>query len=518
MRAWVWSRKAIATLAAAILAVAGWSAVATTHNRAMAAKGNTGQTASSQEAASINYANQLSDAFRSASERALQSVVMIQVTTTVSKPMRNQEQGPGVEPGNSLGDLFRDNPQLRQFFKQYHFQTPQNPEQTEATGSGVILDPSGWILTNNHVVQGAGQVTVELKDGRTFKATDIHRDPTSDLAILKIHADEPLPAAHLGSSSHVQVGDWVLALGEPFGLQGTVTAGIISATGRNVGITSDGGLLQTDAAINPGNSGGPLVNLEGQVVGINTAISTESGGNEGIGFAIPIDRVKWVVHQLQTSGMVQRAYLGAMIQSVNQDLARQFGVKVHQGVLISEIMPNTPAAAAGVKAGDIVTTFAGKRVTTPEELREQVEMSKVGSSQPLVVIRNGKEITLTVALQPRPKSEEMAGALAEGEGQQHPSTEFDKLGFDVAPLTPDVASQLGVKARQGLVITSVQPNSPADHAGLTEGVVITQADRMPVKTAEDLQKLLKNAPSEKGLLLLVQTSEGAHFVVLHPVQ
>ena len=226
-------------------------------------------------------------------------------------------------------------------------------------GSGVIVDPSGVILTNNHVVAGGGEIMVRLSDGREFKAFDIKTDPTTDLAVLHIKSKEPLPAAKLGDSKKVEVGDWVLALGEPFGLEGTVTAGIVSAKGRGIGINEREDYIQTDAAINPGNSGGPLVNLDGEVIGINTAISSNTGGYQGVGFAIPIDLAKWVGEQLVKSGTVHRAYLGVMIQPVSQSLAEQFNVKVHEGVLVTQVQPHTPAAKAGMKAGDIILDFAG---------------------------------------------------------------------------------------------------------------------------------------------------------------
>ena len=226
-------------------------------------------------------------------------------------------------------------------------------------GSGVIIDPSGIILTNNHVVDGAGKIMVRLHDGREFEATDVKRDPKTDLAILRIKGAGKLTAVKLGNSDDAQVGDWVLALGDPFGLEGTVTAGIISAKGRPLGATR-ANFIQTDAAINPGNSGGPLVNLDGEVVGINTAISSNNGGNQGVGFAISSNLAKWVSQQLIANGTVKRAYLGVAIQPVDPDLAKQFGVETMQGVVVADVQPDTPAAAAGVKPGDVIVEFAGK--------------------------------------------------------------------------------------------------------------------------------------------------------------
>ena len=286
-----------------------------------------------------------------------------------SLPGDNSEEMPFGFKGSPFGDLFNV-PEFHRFFKEFHA-LPQMPERgMVGAGSGVIVDPSGIILTNNHVVAGGGQVMVRMHDGREFKAVDIKTDPKSDLAILRVEGAGGLPAARLGDSNKVAVGDWVLALGEPFGLEGTVTAGIVSAKGRGLGITDREDFIQTDAAINPGNSGGPLVNIDGEVIGINTAISTNSGGYQGVGFAIPIDLAKWVGGQLEKSGTVHRAYLGLMIQPVTQALADQFKVKVNTGVLIADVRPDSPAAKAGLKAGDIVFSSRASRCPARENCRD----------------------------------------------------------------------------------------------------------------------------------------------------
>ena len=241
--------------------------------------------------------------------------------------------------------------------------------ESGSVGSGVIIDPSGIILTNNHVVDGGGKIIVRLHDGREFDAIDVKTDPKTDLAIVRIKGAGTLPAAKLGNSDDMQVGDWVLALGDPFGLEGTVTAGIVSAKGRGLGITARENFIQTDAAINPGNSGGPLVNLDGEVVGINTAIASQTGGYQGVGFAVPSNLAKWVSEQLIANGTVRRAYLGVGIQPVTQELAKQFGVQGQQGVRGRRRAADTPAAAAGVKPGDVIVEFAGKPVANPQELQ-----------------------------------------------------------------------------------------------------------------------------------------------------
>ena len=319
-----------------------------------------------------------------------------------SSPGSDEEEMPFGFKGTPFGDLF-DNPEFHHFFKDFP-SLPQSPRAVMGSGSGVIVDPSGIILTNNHVVAGGGQIMVRLHDGREFKAVDIKTDPRSDLAILGIEGAGPLPAARLGDSGKAQVGDWVLALGEPFGLEGTVTAGIVSAKGRGLGLTRSENFIQTDAAINPGNSGGPLVNLDGEVIGINTAISTNSGDYQGVGFAIPIDLAKWVGGELERYGKVNRAYLGVSIQPVTQSLAEQFKVKVHTGVLIADVQANSPAAKAGLKSGDIVLQFAGHPVSSPRELQGYVEESKIGAAEPLVVLRDGKRMTLEAVCREMPKA------------------------------------------------------------------------------------------------------------------
>jgi serine protease Do len=484
---------------------------------------NTAAEPASTEKASqaTNYAKAMSKAFHEAAGKALPSVVMITNTPKMAEMPPNHKPAPGDDSeempfgfkGTPFGDLF-NNPEFHQFFKQRP--SPSMPGMPRrgvmGAGSGVIVDPSGVILTNNHVVAGGGEIMVRLQDGREFKAVDIKTDPETDVAVLRVKGAGPLPAARLGDSKQVEVGDWVLALGEPFGLEGTVTAGIVSAKGRSVGITERDNFIQTDAAINPGNSGGPLVNLDGEVIGINTAISTNSGGYQGVGFAIPIDLAKWVGGQLVQGGKVHRAYLGVIIQPVTQPLAEQFKVKVHQGVLVTEVRPDTPAAKAGLKTGDIILQFAGEPVTSPRELQGIVERAKIGSSQPLLVLRDGKRLTLSATCGELPGDVALAGGTS---GPANPETSrFDKLGMQVEDLTPQVAQQLGVKIEHGAVITDVHSGSPAELAGLATGMVITEANRQPVKTVADLHKALEARPLGEGVLLLVRSAEGSRYVAI----
>jgi serine protease Do len=468
-----------------------------------------------------SYAKTLSTAFREAADEVLPSVVMIrkipkfaQRSTQDGRPLEDFSPFDEFE-GTPFEDFFGRQPEWRRFFRELP-KIPSIPRDGIAgIGSGVIIDQSGTILTNNHVVAGGGDVLVRLHDGREFKAAEVLTDPKTDLAVVRIEGAEDLKAARLGNSDEVQVGDWVLALGDPFGLEGTVTAGIISAKGRGIGIADRENFLQTDAAINPGNSGGPLANLDGEVVGINTAIHSQNGGNQGVGFAIPINLAKWVSTQLVEKGKVRRAYLGVMIQPVTYPLAQQFGVKTRQGVVVSNVQDGTPAEKAGLKPGDVIVEFGGRPVKSPQELQGMVEQTPIGEKTSLVVVRDGKRQTLPVKLEEQP-SDYGVVSMGRGGSQQSEaeSSRFEKLGMEVETLTEEVAEQLGVKADHGVVITRVEPASPAARAGLETGAVIVEAGRKPVKSVEDLDKVLSDESLEKGVLLLVRTPRGSSFVVI----
>jgi serine protease Do len=467
------------------------------------------------------YANTLSKAFREAADRVLPSVVMIRTSPEVAE--RRSSATPSPRPDGDgrmmpFEDLFREQPELRRFFREMPQMPMPGPEGgpdsgRTGIGSGVIIDASGVILTNNHVVDGGGRVMVRLMDGREFRATDVRTDPQSDLAIMRIEGATDLRAAKLGDSDAMQVGDWVLALGDPFGLEGTVTAGIISAKGRGLGMMARENFLQTDAAINPGNSGGPLVNLDGEVVGINTAIHSRSGGNQGVGFAVPASTAKWVSEQLLASGAVSRAYLGVVIQPMTHDLAEQFGVNARQGVLVTDVQKDSPAAKAGLQTGDIILDYAGKPVARPQELQSIVERTPIGEKETLTVLRDGQQKAIDVRPAALPGDEPQRRAGRSTPQRSSPSS-FEQLGIDVETLTPEVAKQLGVEAERGVAITDVQAGSVAARAGLTAGAVITQANRKPVASIDDFRKAVEEQALDKGLLLLVRTGEGSRFVVL----
>lgn len=454
-------------------------------------------------------AQELSVAFRSAAAEALPSIVSI-VTTIKTRQVAGRGQ-PMLEDDipAPLRQFFQDDPRLGEMFKNKG--RPRATPQQHGQGSGFIIDASGVILTNNHVVKGADEVKVLLHDGREFLAKEVKTDPRTDVAILRIDAAD-LKAIKLGDSHAMQVGDWVLAIGSPFGLDMSVTAGIISAKGRNNKITDRADFLQTDAAINPGNSGGPLINLRGEVIGINTAIATESGGYDGIGFAIPTHIAGWVSQQLMTTGEVKRGYIGTQIQPVDATIAKQLNVKVREGSLVRSVMPNSPADKAGVEPGDVILKLNGQAISDPASLQGVVEQLTVGKSYPLEILREGKKQTLTTTIEAMPKSFTVA---ENSEEVDEPSdSKFDKLGLDVRTLTKDLAKQLGTMATAGVVIAGVEERSVAALSGLKSGDIIEKVGRQAVSTVEDYEKAKAQSSNAEGLVLHVKSANGRKFFVV----
>jgi serine protease Do len=468
-----------------------------------------------QDAEAISHANSLSHAFRQAAAAARPSVVKI-LAHTNGKHMRNTSGANAFSGENP----FKGTPFEKMFPEgrgqgQFNFDFNQQPER-DGLGSGVIIDKSGIVLTNNHVVRGADEVTVVLKDGREFKATDIKTDPASDLAVLRLEGAKDLPAATLGNSDEMEVGDWVLAIGCPFGLEQTVSAGIISGKGREMeGNRSE--FLQTDAAINPGNSGGPLLNLDGEVIGINTAIATNSGGYQGIGFSIPSNTAKWVVKQLMANGKVSRAYLGVQLEELNSDLATKLGTKANQGVLVADVVAGSPAAAAGLHEGDVIVEFGGKAIHSGHELRDLVEQTTIGSKQTVEVFRDGK--TLSINITPKALPEKLAmhsnrsDEPSEGDGESAADTyKVKDFGLVVGDMTGDEAKQL--QGTEGVVIRQVEPDSSASAKRLEPGMVIRRVGRMPVKNVQDFEAAMKHESPKTGVLFQIHTGAGNMFVVL----
>ncbi|MCC6826909.1 MAG: Do family serine endopeptidase [Novosphingobium sp.] len=402
-----------------------------------------------------------------------------------------------------------------------------NPKTREAQslGSGFIISADGYVVTNNHVIVADGQgevesITVTMPDGNEYPAKLIGRDAASDLAVLKISAAKPFPFVKFGDSRSARVGDWVIAIGNPFGLGGTVTSGIISAVYRNTGSGSAyDRYLQTDASINRGNSGGPMFDMKGQVIGINNAIFSPTGGSVGIGFAIPAEIAAPIVDQLKAGKSIERGYLGVRIQPVNEDLADSLGIAHNRGEFIQAVEPGQPAAAAGIQAGDVVVKVAGKEVTRDQTLSYLVANTAPGSRIPVELIRNGKRLTLTATVGKRPSEEELASQSFEQDPAQ-PENQFNKppskqgnglseqsLGLSVLPLTPQIARQLGVPdSTQGVVVNAVDPSSDAGSKGLQRGDIVLSANYRAVTSPVELEAAVREAKgaSRNALLLRVQ--------------
>ena len=436
----------------------------------------------------------LEDAFVSVADRATPSVVNVSVK---AKREAQPEAAPSPETEEKFKEFF--GPELfERFFRR------RNPrEEGRAAGSGVIVDARGYIVTNNHVVENASEIEVRLSDGRKFKATLVGRDGRTDLAVLRIeNPSGPLPVAELGDSDRLRVGQWAIAIGNPFGLDRTVTAGIISATGRtHLGVATYEAFIQTDASINPGNSGGPLLNLDGRVVGINTAI-VSSG--QGIGFAIPINTARDITTQLIARGRVVRGWLGVVIQDLTPDLAAGFGVKEDAGVLVAEVMKDGPGAGAGLRPGDIIVEFGGTPIKDVPDLQKRVAAIEPGKPAPLTVVRDRKNVTLSVKVGEQPSEE----ALAAAEGAD------DILGLSVEPLTPETARQNRLSARSGLLVTEVAPESPGAAAGIKPGDAIIEVSRRPVSDPAVFRQIVAALKPGESVPVYLQRGGGRNEYVM----
>jgi serine protease Do len=407
-----------------------------------------------------------------------------------------------------------------EFFHQFFGQQFPNPQgrpreykvPQRGMGSGMIIDKQGHILTNYHVVDNVDKLNVRLADQRRFDAEIVGTDPRSDVAIIKIKGKVPddLPTVDLGDSDALQAGDLVIAVGAPFGLIQTVTQGIISATGRqDVGISDYEDFLQTDAPINPGNSGGPLVNMRGQVIGMNSAIATSVGQFGGVGFAIPVNMIKTMLPTLIKGGKITRGLLGVVIQEVNADLAKQFHLSGAEGALVSQVKPDSPAAQAGIKVGDVIVAYDGKKVEDTRQLRNWVAATMPGTRVKIDVIRDGKRETLTATVGTLTAETAEAGAAPSGSEEQ-----LAALGLKAKTLTPQLARQYGLENEKGVLITGVEGGSVASMAGLQAGDLIAEADRQPVTNVRELAGVLAKAKNKDRVLFLIKRQGGSLFVVL----
>ncbi len=425
---------------------------------------------------------------------------VVNVSTKAKRQSPNNFRSPENVP-----DPFRDF--YDRFFGERENQ-PQRPKR--GMGSGFIIEPDGHILTNNHVIEGADEILVTLEENGTEKeytAEIVGTDPKTDIALIKIIPDQDAPrtftSLNLGNSDNLEVGEWVVAIGNPFGLSHTVTVGVVSAKGRSIGSGPYDEYIQTDASINPGNSGGPLLNIKGEVIGINTAIiAGNTGGNVGIGFAIPINMAKSILADLKEKGSVTRGWLGVMIQKITPELAQSFNLSQSEGALVGDVIPNSPSSAAGIKRGDVIVSFDGNPVKEMETLPKMVAAVTPGSEVDVVVIRDGKKKTIPVTI--AVLKDDMAKA----------KKEVDLLGLQVQDITPELAETLQLEEKSGVLVSEVTPGGPSGEAGIRRGDVITEMNRKPVNNLASYQALAKNVESGKTVLFLIKRGGSTIYVAV----
>jgi serine protease Do len=431
------------------------------------------------------------DTFRKIAKRLNPTVVNIYTTQTIV-----------VSP---FGDLFED-----PFFRRFFGDVPNQEYKQNALGSGVVVDPKGEILTNNHVIAKADEIRVLFEDAppgqKGYEAKVVGADPKTDLALIRVGPGRPVPAAPLGDSEALQVGDWVIAIGNPFNFGHTVTVGVVSAKGRALGGTYDD-FIQTDASINPGNSGGPLLNLRGEVVGINAAIYSQTGQSAGIGFAIPVNLAKEIIGQLKETGHVTRGQLGVSLQSQWSDrLAKEFGVD--HGAIVSDVAPGSPADKAGVERGDVIVEYNGQEIKSGSELPSLIAATRPGTKVQLRIVRDKKEMTVSAVV----GGVEESGRSREGERSGR-NMAVD-LGLSVTDIDRRTARQLGLESTEGVIITRVRSDTAAENAGLRRGDVVLEIERRPVRSAEDFQRIISGTRSGQSLLLLIYRNGQTYFTTI----
>jgi serine protease Do len=452
------------------------------------------------------------EAIADVAEQVIDAVVNISTKQTVD--MSGSEM-PQLPPGSPFEEFFEE------FFKNRHGKNggAPTPRRVNSLGSGFIIDPSGLVVTNNHVIAGADEVNVILNDGTILKAEIVGRDTKTDLALLKVKPAKPLKAVKFGDSDKLRLGEWVIAIGNPFSLGGTVTAGIVSARNRDIQSGPYDNYIQTDAAINRGNSGGPLFNLNGEVVGVNTAIISPSGGSIGIGFAVPSKTVVPVIDQLREFKEVRRGWLGVRIQQVTDEIADSLNVKPARGALVAGIDDKGPAKPAGIEPGDVIVKFDGKDIKEMRDLPRIVADTPVGKDVTVTIIRKGKEVTKTVKLGRLQDADKQAALTPKKETAPEEKPAVKKaLGLDLANLTDALRKQHKIKDKvKGVLITAVEPDSPAAEKHLAPGMVIAEVQQQPVTSAADLQQRIEKLKKsgKKAVVLLVVSPDGdPSFVAL----
>jgi serine protease Do len=428
--------------------------------------------------------------FADLAEKVKPAVVNISTTKTVRGGMRSPFGGSPFD--RYFGD---------EFFDRFFGDAPRREFKQQSLGSGFILSVDGYIFTNNHVVEQADKIIVKLSDGREYDAKIIGRDAKTDLALIKIKTGDNLPVVEIGDSDKVRVGDWVIAIGNPFGLEQTVTAGIVSAKGRVIGAGPYDNFIQTDASINPGNSGGPLFSMDGKVIGINTAIVAQG---QGIGFAIPISMAKTILPDLKAKGKVTRGWLGISVQDVTEDMAKSLQLKDRKGAMISEAFKNDPADRAGLRAGDIITEVNGKKIKDTHELLLMIASFHVGDKITIKVLRDGREISFQVAVSERKDQPEVVAA----KGKQ------EDFGMIVQDITPEIARYLGIPRKVGVIVSKVEEGSAADEVGIRPQDVILQVNKVKITSVKEFAREMANKNSKSGVMLLVKRGQSTFFVAL----
>ncbi len=459
-----------------------------------------------QDTNSIIALRQMGKAFAGISEKASPAVVSIRAEKVYSQPYYIMPDWPFGDESDPFGDDFFD-----RFFRRQSPRGQQRQQNREVIrpvqGSGFIITEDGYILTNNHLVGEAKKVFVKIAEDSEIEAKVIGTDPDSDIAVIKVDKKN-LPFLELADSDSLEVGEWVLAIGNPFGLSHTVTAGIVSAKGRsNVGLATYEDFIQTDAAINPGNSGGPLINLDAKVVGINSAIVSRSGGNMGIGFAIPINMAKSIYKQLIKEGKVTRGYLGVYIQDLSPEMADSLGLKDIKGAIIPEVKEGSAADKAGLKSGDVVIELDGKSINGSHDLSNKIAAIKPGTEVEIVVLRDGKRQTLTAELEERPGQNEIAA-------EQKEPDRLEKLGLSVQDLTNNLAERLGYEGLNGIIITNVESGSAAERKGLEAGMLIMEVNQQKIRDVKDFNEQIGKADKGSNVLLRVKSQSRTFYVTL----
>ncbi len=462
----------------------------------------------------LRYALNVSEAFQEVTRTIGPSVVNITTTAEVPQPQRPQRpNGLGRDPFEDFFERFFEGMPGQPRFREQQQPTPQQPRMRQGQGSGVIVSTDGFIVTNYHVIAEADNISVRLVNGDEYDASVVGVDQETDLAVLQIEPQSTLIAATFGDSDDLNAGEWVLAVGNPFGFENTVTAGIVSATGRQLGIIRSQGVvgfenfIQTDAAINPGNSGGPLVNLFGEVIGINTAIASRTGGYMGIGFAIPSSIADPVVQSIIEHGQMIRGYLGISMNPLSEALAESLGYPMAEGVIVADLIPDGPAERAGVRVGDVIVSVNGRAVREMEQVRDIIALNPPDTVVELELFRDGEHHTREVTLGMRPTPDEVASMA-------RPQTQTDALGLSVQSVTQEMARQLGLREARGVVVRGVDPGSLSGQAGIRPNDVILTVGNHEIQRAEDYHEVMEDQDLAQGVRLRVQRGNAVQFYVL----